>query len=63
VGVTVIVLLIGELEVFIALKAPILPFPEAPKPMFMLEFVQAYVVPETNPEKLMAAEELLLHIV
>ena len=40
-GVTVIVLLIGELEVLIALKAPIFPFPEAPKPMFMLEFVQA----------------------
>ena len=63
VGVTVIVLLLGELDVFVALKAPILPFPEAPKPMFVFEFVQVYVVPETNPEKLMAVDELLLQIV
>ena len=63
VGVTVIVLLIGELEVLVALKAPILPFPDAPKPMLVLEFVHAYVVPETEPEKLMTAVELLLQIV
>ena len=63
VGVTVIVLLIAEFDVFVALKAPILPFPEAPKPMFIFEFVHAYVVPETNPEKLMAVDELLLQTV
>jgi hypothetical protein len=62
-GVTVIVLLIGELEVFVPLKAPILPFPDAPKPMLLFEFVHAYVVPETGPEKLMAVVELLLQIV
>ena len=40
-GVTVIVLLIGEFEVFVALKALIFPFPEAPRPMLVFEFDQA----------------------
>ena len=62
-GVTVMVPVMVELVVFVALKAPIFPFPEAPKPMFTFVFVHEYVVPETEPEKLMAADELLLQMV
>ena len=63
VGVTVMVPVIGELVVLVALKAPIFPFPKAPKPILIFEFVHAYVVPETDPEKLIAVDKLLLQIV
>ena len=39
-GLTVMVLLIGELDVFVALKALIFPFPDATKPMLVFVFVQ-----------------------
>ena len=38
-GVAVIVLVMGELEVLVALKAAIFPFPEAAIPMLVLELV------------------------
>jgi hypothetical protein len=62
-GVTVMVPVMGESVVFVALKVPIFPFPEAPKPTFIFEFVHAYVVPKTDPEKLIDEDKLLLQIV
>ena len=41
VGVTVIVPLMLALVVFVEVNAAMLPVPEAPKPIFVLEFVQA----------------------
>jgi hypothetical protein len=45
VGVTVIVLVIGVDNVFIAVNEFIFPDPEAAKPIFILEFVQLKVAP------------------
>ncbi len=40
VGVTVMVLTTGELPVFVAVNAGILPFPDAANPMLVFELVQ-----------------------
>jgi hypothetical protein len=45
----------GALVVFVPLKDKMFPFPEAPKLMAVLLFVQLKTVPVTAPLKLMAA--------
>jgi hypothetical protein len=54
VGVTVTVAVTGALPVFVAVKVPMLPLPEAARPIVASLFVQAYVVPATGFVKLMA---------
>ena len=56
-GVTVTVAVTGALPVLVAVKDPILPLPEPPKPMEAVVFVQLYVVPVTLPVKFTAAVE------
>ena len=50
VGVTVIVAVIGELAAFAAVNAGILSDPLAARPIAVLLFVQANVVPLTSPD-------------
>ena len=54
VGVTVTVAVTGEVPGLVAVKVPMLPLPEAAKPIEVVVFVQAYVVPATGFVKLMA---------
>ena len=54
-GVTVIVAVIGAPVAFVAVNDPILPVPDAARPMAGLEFVQLYAVPVTAPVKFTAA--------
>ena len=61
VGVTVIVPEIGAPVALVAIKAPILPEPEAPSPMAGLLFVQLYVAVPIDPEKLTAAVKAFAH--
>ena len=62
-GVTVIVAVTGALVVFVAVKAAILPVPDAARPMLVLLFVQLNVVPPTAPVKLIAVVVAPLHSV
>ena len=61
VGVTVIVAVTGELVVFVAVKAAILPVPLAARPIDVLLFVQLNVVPATAPVKVIAVVVAPLH--
>jgi len=61
VGVMVTVAVIGVLPVLVAVKVPMLPLPDAAKPMVALLFVQAYVVPATGPVKFTAIVAAPLH--
>ena len=60
VGVTVIVALIGELVVLVAVNDGTLPEPLAASPMAVLLFVHVKVVPETEPDKVVAGTLALL---
>ena len=51
VGVIVIVAVIGAVVALVAVKDGTLPEPLAARPMAMLLFVQANVVPATGPDK------------
>jgi len=51
VGVTVIVEAIGEVVAFVAMNEGIFPEPFAERPIAVLLFVQANVVPPTGPDK------------
>ena len=53
-GVVVIVLVIGPVVVFVAVKAEMFPDPFAPNPIAVLEFDQEYVVP--FPENVIAVD-------
>ena len=55
IGVTVIVATTGILDVLVAVKEGILPVPLAAKPIEVSLLVQLNVVPDTEPEKLIAA--------
>ena len=55
VGVTVMVAVIGELVLLVAVKAAILPVPDAARPMAVLLLVQLNTVPATAPLKVIAA--------
>jgi hypothetical protein len=61
VGVIVIVAVIGVEPAFTAVKAGILPVPEAAKPIDALLLVQLNVVPATDPVTGMAVLDPLLH--
>ena len=63
VGVTVMVAVTGAVPVLVAVKAPMLPLPDAPKPMEASLFVHAYVVPVTLPVKFTAVVVAPLHSV
>lgn len=60
-GVTVIVAVIGALVVLMAVKAAILPVPDAASPIAVLLLVQLYTVPATAPVKFIAAVVDPLH--
>ena len=51
VGVTVIVVVIGEVVAFVAMNEGIFPEPLAARPMAVLVFVHVNVVPLTGPDK------------
>ena len=59
-GVTVMVATTGALPLFRAVKDPILPVPEAAKPMLGVLLVQLNTVPGIGPEKLTAVVVALL---
>ena len=61
VGVTVIVAVTGLLVLLVAVKAAILPVPDAASPMLVLLFVQLNVVPATAPVKFTAVVVAPLH--
>ena len=61
VGVTVIVAVTGSAPVLVAVKAAILPAPDAARPMEVLLLVQLNTVPATAPVKLMAVVVAPLH--
>jgi hypothetical protein len=63
VGVTVTVDVTGAVVELVAVKAPILPEPEAASPMEGSEFVQVKVAPAGVLVKLIAATPLVLHAV
>ena len=48
-GVTVIVAVMGDEVLLVAVKDGTLPDPDAPRPIDVLEFVHAKVVPDTGP--------------
>jgi hypothetical protein len=54
-GVTVIVAVMGDEVPLVAVKDGTLPVPDAPRPMAVLEFVHAKVVPDTGPVGTVAA--------
>ena len=61
VGVTVIVAVSAVVPVFVPVNERISPEPDAPSPMFVLSFVQSYVVPTTVPVKFTSAVPVLAH--
>lgn len=63
VGVTVIVAVKGALVLFTAVKAGKLPVPLAAKPIPVVEFVQAYVVPVIDEPKVVKGMLLLAQTV
>jgi len=63
VGVTVIVAVIGLAVALVAVKAAILPVPDAARPIAVLLLVQLNVVPATAPAKVMAVVVAPLHSV
>ena len=63
VGVTVIVPEIGPVVALVAVKAAILPVPLAARPIAVLEFVQLYTVPATEPVKVTAVVVAPVHTV
>jgi hypothetical protein len=60
-GVTMIVAVAAVVPVLVAVNAPMLPVPDADRPIAVFEFVQLYVVPLTAPEKVTAAVVAPLH--
>jgi hypothetical protein len=62
-GVTVMVAVTGALLLLVAVKAAMFPLPLAGKPIEVLLFVQLYVVPVTEPVKLIVLVFALLHTV
>lgn len=62
-GVTVIVAVIGLAVALVAVKAAILPTPDAARPMAILLLVQLNTVPATAPVNVIAAVLVLLHTV
>lgn len=60
-GVTVTVAVTGAVVLLTALKAPILPVPDAARPIEVLLLVQLYTVPGTGPAIVTAAVLVLLH--
>ena len=54
VGVTVTVAVTGAVPVLVAVNVPMLPLPEAARPIDVVVFVHAYVVPVTEPVKFTA---------
>ena len=63
VGVTAMIAVVATEPLFTAVKAAILPAPEFTRPIVVLLFVHAYVVPATVLLKLNAPAVLLLHTV
>ena len=59
-GVTCMVAVIGVVPAFVVVNEGMLPVPLAPKPIDVLLFVQAKLVPVTAPEKVITDEEILL---
>ena len=56
-----IVAVIGPVVVLVAVNPGTFPVPLAAKPLAVLEFVQAYVVPATGPEKFVGVTTTPLH--
>jgi hypothetical protein len=63
IGVTIIVAVIGALEVFVTVNDVIFPDPLAANPIAVLLFTQLYVVPVTEPENATVVVEAPLHLV
>ena len=61
VGVTVTVAVTGAVPVLVAVNAPMLPLPEPARPIDVVLFVQAYVVPATGFVKVTAVVVAPLH--
>ena len=61
VGVTVIVEVTGAVPVLVPVNAPMLPLPLPAKPILVLLFDQAKVVPLTGPAKFTAVVDAPLH--
>ena len=61
VGITVIVLEIGIVPLFVAVKGRIFPFPDADNPIAELLFVQSKVVPGIVPLNITSLVEYVLH--
>lgn len=57
VGVTVIVAAMGDVDAFAVVNAGILPEPLAARPIAVLLFVHANVVPLTGPDKFVAGAD------
>lgn len=62
-GVTTIVPVIGDAVPLVAVKLPILPLPDDPRPIAVLVFVQLYTVPAGPPLNVTALLGVLLHSV